>query len=84
VSVGTSVCVLNFHFRGHKVAPVPRWLKRLLFIKEIPKTATTQTPQIYQSSKPNHLNTNSSNILIIIIIMRNDFLSDQIRIMKWI
>jgi hypothetical protein len=34
VSVGTSVGVLNFHFRGHKVTPVPKWLKVMLFISE--------------------------------------------------
>jgi hypothetical protein len=33
VSVGASVVVLNFHFRGHRKTKVPGWLKRLFFIK---------------------------------------------------
>ena len=32
ISVAASVCVLNFHFRGHRQSKVPKWLKRLLFI----------------------------------------------------
>ena len=31
--LGATVCVLNFHFRGHKVSSVPSWLKVLLLIK---------------------------------------------------
>ena len=33
VWLGATVCVLNFHFRGHKVSSVPRWLKIVLLIK---------------------------------------------------
>ena len=34
LSVGTTVCVLNFHFRGHKLKKVPNWLKKVLLIKK--------------------------------------------------
>lgn len=37
VSVGTAVCVLNFHFRGHKVSAVPLWLRKVLLIKNAQK-----------------------------------------------
>jgi hypothetical protein len=32
ISVGASVVVLNFHFRGHRKTKVPGWLKRLFSI----------------------------------------------------
>jgi hypothetical protein len=34
ISVGFSVCVLNFHFRGPRKSKVPKWLKKILFIEE--------------------------------------------------
>ena len=34
ISVACSVCVLNFHFRGSRKSKVPKWLKKILFIKE--------------------------------------------------
>lgn len=33
VSVATAVCVLNFHFRGHRVSRVPNWMKTFLRMK---------------------------------------------------
>jgi len=33
ISVAMTVCVLNFHFRGHKSSRLPNWLKVLLKIK---------------------------------------------------
>ena len=35
ISVATSVCVLNLHFRGHKYSPVPTWIKKILFIETL-------------------------------------------------
>ncbi len=34
ISVGCSVCVLNFHFRGPRKSKVPKWLKKILFIEQ--------------------------------------------------
>jgi hypothetical protein len=33
LSIGSSVCVLIFHFRGHKMKRVPDWLKKVLFLR---------------------------------------------------
>ena len=33
MSLAATVCVLNFHFRGHKKTRVPKWIKFLLLIK---------------------------------------------------
>lgn len=49
VSVGTAVCVLNFHFRGHKVTQVPPWMKSLLLIKN--KKSSSSVTNKEQSSK---------------------------------
>ena len=42
MSVATSVCVLNLHFRGHKYSPVPNWIKRVLLIKTIEDNGINQ------------------------------------------
>ena len=57
VSVGTSVCVLNFHFRGHKVKPVPSWLKTLLFIHD---EKLVVDPSEFDDIKKYHRNKNTS------------------------
>lgn len=51
VSVATSVCVLNFHFRGHKVTEVPPWIKKLLLIKnkEIKREKIIKNKKFIQS-----------------------------------
>jgi hypothetical protein len=65
--VGTSVCVLNFHFRGHKVTPVPKWLKTLLFISEkdsVPSDldVTAFNNQLISHAKKNmHIFSDSNN-----------------------
>lgn len=54
VSVATSVCVLNFHFRGHKVTEVPPWIKKILLIrnKEISREKTIKNRKFIESKIP--------------------------------
>ena len=33
LSLASTICVLNFHYRGHRKTKVPRWLKFLLIMK---------------------------------------------------
>jgi hypothetical protein len=52
LSVKASVCVLNLNFRGanKEEIKVPRWLKRMLFIKEKPNVKMSKDKKVKENS----------------------------------
>ena len=57
ISISTTVCVLNIHFRGHKLTRVPNWVKKGLLIEVKAQQQNEQEKQFYnqqENFEPNY------------------------------